>query len=781
MSNASAPRKVRVLVVEDERDAWLAIQQQLKEIRQFECLPEWVSTYEAAVQALDGNAVDLCLLDSHLGEHEGIELLKHAVRVGCKSPIVLLSGQDSAEVAVAAMQAGASNYLLKQSLSSDSLARVIAVAIPAESGTGARPLPTFLGSGDQLFEYQIEKVLGHGGFGVTYLARDTLLEARVAIKEYLPAELAFRARPAQVAVRTPADHDAFHWGLKQFLKEARTLARFSHPNLVRVLRFFEANATAYIVMEYAQGETFGNVLKREKTLPEERIRAILDSLLSALERVHAENILHRDIKPENVILLADGQPVLIDFGAARVRIGQRTHSTIATFSAGYTPIEQYSSTGEQGPWTDIYALGGMVYRCVSGRRPDDAVDRVRHDAMAPASSVGKGRYSAAFLEAVDWALKVHAADRPQSIAAWRSQFDDKTRGVAVPGWPAGTSIASAITLPPPRQPARNTRVAGTWAIAAVAVLFAAGAALLYGTARDAAAPVGETAVPPLAASPGKDAAPAPAAEAATRSVRQRLKPLAEMNPLSSFRDCPKCPTMRVVPAGAFSMGSQGGSAESWEGPVHAVRLATPYAIGRTEITAEQWAECVSAGGCPAVDARGAPKLPAVRVSWQEAQGYAAWLTALTGRDYRLPSEAAWEYAARAGAALDTFWDGRPEAQCDYANGADTAAKGALGENANIAACEDRYPRLAPVASFKPNAYKLFDMLGNAWEWTQDCWRDSYEDAPNDGSAVFEGNCERRVARGGSWGSSPNILRTTSRAAFKPTHRTDTVGFRVMAN
>ena len=753
-------RQIRVLVVDDDPKASQAIRGLLHKITEFECLPELVSDFDAGVEHFNARNIDVCLLDYGLGGRDGVALLKHAANIGVRFPILFLSDERSVDAVVATMQAGASNYLLRKDLSVETLTRALASALPTERRVNPQRPSDFLTEGDQLFEYRITKVLGHGGFGITYLARDTLLDADVAIKEYLPSDLAFRATHTHVAVRTAGDQDAFQWGLKQFLKEAQTLARFQHPNLVRVRRFFEANATAYFVMEYAHGEPFSAVLKRENTLSEERIRAVLDPLLDALEGVHAAGVLHRDIKPDNILLLADGRPLLIDFGAARVQLGQKTQSLLAMFSAGYTPVEQYSSgTAEQGPWTDIYALGGLAYRCITGHRPDDSVDRVRDDTMAPASQLGKGRYSAGFLEAVDWALNVHATDRPQSVAEWRSGFGGRAR----------FADTSAVTRKSPRTLALGASKAIAWGAAAFVAVLAVGATLKYTLGKPeppaAVEQAAVTATLPPAQTQAQDD-PAPAAKVATKPSGP--KAVAAMEAMSSFRDCPNCPEMVVVPPGSFLMGASGKDARPTEQPAHPVVLDKPFAIGRFEVTVGEWAECVRDKACPARNAGLADRVPASRVTWQDAQRYTVWLARRTGRDYRLPSEAAWEYAARSGITTATFWGDKPELQCRYANGNDDAD------------CDDGQARVAFVGRFRPNFYDLYDMLGNVSEWTMDCWQDSYVGAPADGSAMTVGACAKRVARGGGWKSPPDAVRATSREPYDASYLSEDLGFRVAA-
>ena len=256
---------------------------------------------------------------------------------------------------------------------------------------------------------------------MTYLGWNVALDISVAIKEYLPSGLATREQDLSVVPQTPRATSDFQWGLERFLDEARTLARFQHPNIVRVHHFFEAHSTAYIAMDYVEGEDLSAHLTRKGTLNEDELKAILYPLLSALEVVHQADFLHRDIKPSNIILRAeDGSPVLLDFGAARQAMGAKSRSVTSIVTPGYAPIEQYSSRGHQGAWTDIYALGGVCYRALTGQTPDDATDRMRDDPLIPVSQRCAGRVSGAFLSAIDAALAVNEGDRPQSVEAWQA-------------------------------------------------------------------------------------------------------------------------------------------------------------------------------------------------------------------------------------------------------------------------------------------------------------------------------------------------------------------------
>jgi formylglycine-generating enzyme required for sulfatase activity len=260
--------------------------------------------------------------------------------------------------------------------------------------------------------------------------------------------------------------------------------------------------------------------------------------------------------------------------------------------------------------------------------------------------------------------------------------------------------------------------------------------------------------------------------------------VAQMAAQATFEDCAACPTMVVLPAGLFQMGAQpADNGNPWEGPAHAVTIARPFAIGKHEVTAAQWRACVDAKACPAAPpgpASGdATKAPVVNVNFADAHAYAAWLMQATGRRYRLPSEAEWEYAIRAGTATARYWGGDRTKQCGYGNGADQAALG-FDAKLQVVECNDGRPTLAPVGSFQANAWGLFDMAGNAWEWTQDCWRDGYAGAPVDGSALEAGACDRRVIRGGSWRARPNSLRSFGRGHSAPGIRGDDLGLRVVA-
>ncbi|MFV1997051.1 MAG: protein kinase [Acidiferrobacterales bacterium] len=277
-----------------------------------------------------------------------------------------------------------------------------------------------LPEGYKLSDYLIEKVLGRGGFGITYLARDTQLSSMVAIKEFFPRSVATRGDEYTIRPFTDGAED-FRWGLQEFLKEARALAKFKHNHIVRVLRFVEANGTAYMVMEYEEGESLDGYLKRSGGyLNEHMLLSVFIPVLNGLQAVHDAGLLHLDIKPDNIYLRANGKPMLIDFGSSRQAKGGSESDGKIALTPAYSAIEQYPAIGDTGPWTDVFSMGATLYRCVTGGPPTDSLKRYQAvqsnyaDPLVSALDFDRPIFSSHIRESIDTAMNLMAADRPQT-------------------------------------------------------------------------------------------------------------------------------------------------------------------------------------------------------------------------------------------------------------------------------------------------------------------------------------------------------------------------------
>lgn len=794
---------------------------------------------------------------------------------------------------------------------------------------------TALPKGTELDGFTVDRVLGQGGFGITYLADDPTLDRHVAIKEYFPQMWALRDG-ATVSANSASTGD-YNWGLQSFVNEAKTLARFRHPSIVHVNRTIEANGTAYMVLDYEEGDDFGKWLERLGRPPtQEELDGIAERLLDALSIVHRNRILHRDIAPDNIKIRKTGTPVLLDFGAAREAMGHRTGTMTGIVKHGYSPVEQYSRTGkDQGPWTDIYALGATLYKAVTGAAPPEAIDRLREDEFVPAARSARGMFRPGFLAAIDHALARDPADRPQTVTDWESELlagGTTRRNETVPAsrradekgaaggneqrrrrgggwkWIAALLLIGLLgaggyyyagVIRPDEQDWTRARSLDTVAAyqtylteqpqgrhaaeanARIAALREAAAAAEQRQAeerrgqeqaareqrdRDAWANADrqntlEAYRAYLTAQPqGRFAAEANArikaleeaerlrranAEAEARrkeaeerrrreqaaalerrdseawgraqrvdsvgayqaylrdfpsgqhadDARRRIGALTQeelgrkteaeaktsrFKPGQEIEDCANCPKLVVLPAGQVTIGSPAAepARDKDEGPQHSVTIAKPFAVGKFEVTFEEWDACVADGGCnghrPA-DQNGRGKKPVTNVSWNDAKAYVDWLSRKTGKRYRLLSEREWEYAARAGTTTRYSFGDRESELCDYANSADSST---TYDWRNQSCSDGVAATTAEVGRYKVNPFGLHDMHGNVWEWVEDCWNDSYQNAPTDGSAWTTGKCDDRVLRGGSWLSPAADLRAAKRGSYKLDTRLPAIGFRV---
>ncbi len=644
----------------------------------------------------------------------------------------------------------------------------------------------------RLHQYRIESVLGAGGFGITYKAVHEALQTRAAIKEYFPVEWSYRDRDeVNVLANTQGDlptsdagEDAcYNWGLERFLNEAQILAQVNHPGVVRVRDFFEANGTAYIVMDYEDGEPLSQALQREKTLPEDHIRRLLNDVLPALEAVHTLGYLHRDIKPANLYRRADGRTILIDFGAARQALGRRSKSVTSVFSPGYSPIEQYLVDGKgYGPWTDIYAVGSVLYHCVAGIAPIEAPARVLDDPLHRAEELAAGRYSQTLLRLIDRAMAVRPNERFQTVAQMRTALavrveDESERTVKLDT----SSLRSELhrsgeksrlpmsdSRPPKKEPPPPRRWDWRWGAGIVALVMMTGGGIVAWKMR--APPILTVQTP--TDHPDGVKPPEPLLSKG---------PPANPQPGQVYTESGTGLEFAWIPPGCFIMGSPETEKDrSTNETPHQVCLKG-FWMGKTEVTNAQYRQLDASHDSGAYESYSLnePAQPVVRVSWQEAVAYADGLANHTKLRLRLPTEAEWEYAARAGKTNSRTWGDDSSQACKYANIYDETARKVKPFNWANYPCEDQQVVVAPVGHYAANAFGLYDMLGNVAEWTCSAYDSAY--AGGETRCAADRNAttgERRVLRGGSWSDYPGLVRFAYRFPAAPEYRKFDLGFRL---
>lgn len=686
--------------------------------------------------------------------------------------------------------------------------------------------------GHMLLWYKIERVLGEGGFGMTYLAHDVNLDKLVAIKEYLPGDMCRRKDDNTIAPNTSSMED-FETGLNRFIREARTLAKFEHQNIVKVANVFEENNTAYMAMAYEKGKDLKDLLNPRKTLDEDHLLSIILPILEGLEYVHDSGFIHRDIKPGNIMIRQDGSPVLIDFGS--VHNTKKEQAAVTTLvSPGFTPHEQYVGKPElQGPWTDIYSLGATLYRCVCGVNPMDAISRgsaiIKNegDPLHSASSIGKDRYNECLLKAIDHALAFNEKDRPQDVREWRDELvgerlvekgDTLNEGNFLSSVTRSHKTKPDKTVNLKAQPKPAARSSAQYIIMASIAALAIGVGTTIYSSSDKKEEIVQTNAvtndAPVTTNneniinESEVAIAGNAGEKASSGSEKNLS--GEIN--DTLSDGTKAPSLIIIPQGSNIVGSveEETGRRADEGPQRLITIKDKVAIGKTEVTVAEFkkfvnttnytteAELDSSRGCRTYQSNGwdwtpgtswkdpsyeqQDDHPVVCVSWKDAMAYVKWLSAETGKTYQLPSETTWEYAARAGTTTARFW-GDAKA-CEYSNVSDFSRAAMHGldiSSKNIFSCEDGNTYSATVASFKPNQFGLYDTIGNVWEWTVDCWNENYSNLSDDGTARLDGNCNNRVYRGGSWGNLPTLVRAAKRLTDPAHFRYYNLGFRVSRN
>jgi formylglycine-generating enzyme required for sulfatase activity len=613
----------------------------------------------------------------------------------------------------------------------------------AKLGTNTASTGAHLDSGSMLLgRFKLLEMIGEGGMSRVYKALDLRkVEAGAA-----DPHIAIKVLTVPFANYSDA--------MAVLSREAQSLQSLTHPNIVRVFDCDRDGEIVFMTMELLSGQSLFDKLRAAKVtggLPRDMSRRLIKSIADALDFAHGKNILHGDLKPGNIFITDAGEIKVIDFGLARLMVqpgdGQpKAAANAADRMRALTPAyasPEMLDNDEPDPRDDVYALACVAWKLMTGELPFKAKDpsaarNVAHLACPPGLTRREFR-------ALCHALQFDREKRTPSARQFLAEFSGAG---SRPTWPGAAGIALSIA-----------------AIIAAAVLIAAHHRAKKTPAQPVASQV--------------RTAPAP-------------------SPGTVFRDCPTCPLMKVLPPGDFQQGSAADAAAlPFEMPQHTVSLAHAFAAGVYDVTVGEFSEFAVATGAqahscaaydgawqvnPSVTWKNAiesqtPSHPVSCVSWQDAKDYAAWLSRRTHQTYRLPSASEWEYAARAGSSAQVPWTAPADA-CSYANVADqSAARHYPGWK--VLPCTDEYVQSAPVGSFKQNAFGLFDMLGNVFQWTEDCWVDNYEGAPIDGSARTSGDCAQHELRGGSWFTQPDFVRTSYRNRFDSDYRSTSVGFRLV--
>jgi formylglycine-generating enzyme required for sulfatase activity/serine/threonine protein kinase len=704
---------------------------------------------------------------------------------------------------------------------------------PTTEGSSASPNQS-LPAGSRLEEFVIDRVLGVGGFGITYLARDQSLGRQVVIKENLPSQFCWRdTRALTVRPRHAEGEDAenFQYSLESFRKEATTLASLDHPGIVKVLRSFQAHGTAYFVMPFVEGTALDEVLRQrtEQRSPftENEIRDLLTKVLDALAYLHDRGIYHRDIKPGNILMTTAG-PVLIDFGAARQRLSERSLTVIE--SAGYTPFEQLQSRGKVGPWSDIYALGGTLYKAITGETAAKATDRAFDDPQVPLAqrSELRNRYSSRLLESIDQAMAPKASDRFQETAQWRDGLGPSKAATPLTHEPAAT---------PPPVPVGHTSSGNSLHEEHERILAEAAAAIARNDARAAVALFeqlegkrfvdldysqvikyvlqredrqtglvalvvifvllvlcGWTGLTIRNVGIEKETTAAKttrlvqenANTEALRIAQERVEAEEKQRQMTSQLERERVIeeemkrqtdpndfntgevgdtrvvtlgggvqlTLCYCPPGSFTMGSPASEVDrSGDEDQVQVRISRGFWLAQTECTQAQWRAVM---GTEPSNFKG-DDLPVEQVSWEDAQAFMTQLNRKnvlpSGWKSKLPTEAQWEYACRAGTTVP--YAGDLERMAWY------------GDNSGS--------KTHSVGTKATNAWGLYDLHGNVGEWCIDWYSDKL---PGGNDPVGASSGSLRVLRGGAWGYGGRICRRAFRLRNVPGARDKDIGFRV---
>ena len=614
-------------------------------------------------------------------------------------------------------------------------------------------------------KYRIIKKLGQGGFGITYLAENTLLEGKVAIKEFFFKEYCERDdATCHVTIPTTGNREIVERFKQKFIKEAKTIFRLNHPNIVRIHDVFEENGTAYYVMEYIEGESLGDMVKRRGAIPEAEALDYVKDVASALEYIHSKNINHLDIKPGNLMKRKeDGKVLVIDFGVAKqydLATSQGTTTTPVGISHGYSPAEQYRKNGVQSfsPQSDVYALAATLFKLLTGSTPPEAMEI--QDEGLPVAELQAKQISRPVISAIAMAMKGRH-ERTQSVAEFMSNLkSEDTQDTVVFPDATGTGRKrketeekaakekAKVERKRKETEEKATKKKATFVVTIVVVAIVAIWLMIPSNKNKVEEELAK--ITEVSYSNG--------VSSNKNKVEEELAKITEASYSKGILTVNGIKYNMVRVEGCtFRMGAtseQDCDAYDIEEPVHSVTLSSYY-IGKTEVTQALWKAVM--GSNPS-KFKG-ENLPVENVSWDDCQVFVRKLNSLTGQNFRLPTEAEWEFACRGGNnSLGYKYSGSDNID-------------------NVAWFDCNSGRKTHfVATKSPNELGIYDMSGNVWEWCSD-WYDKYSSGaqanpkgPESGSG--------RVCRGGCWFSFVRYCRSSNRFSFNPTYRNYYLGLRL---
>ena len=626
------------------------------------------------------------------------------------------------------------------------------------------------GSTLQNGEYQIQRKLGQGGFGITYLALQRSLNRKVVVKEFfLDGHCTREEHTHHVTVATGGSPELVASYYDKFLKEARHIAQLEHPNIVSIISVFEENNTAYYVMKYAPNGSLEDKVKREGHLSEPEATRYILKIAKALRFVHEHKMTHLDVKPANILLSVNDEPLLIDFGLSKqydYSTGKATSHTPLGISNGYAPIEQYNpeAAGIFSPEMDVYSLGATFFNLLTGITPQHASILANNGIPVQelhAKNVSQRAISVIF-QAMEPLRKDRLHDMDSFINLLEKELEQEpseqpaTQQISQPYTvqtiiSEGTAPAAVVQhkeqgeAQPQPQPKQShapvlEKKRAYWAglgVALSVIVVIVGTVFMMNIKK---------------AGGGSDISADSSVISADTSVNE-----AWTNETMTFEANGVSFTMMHVEGGTFTMGATSEMTEpyDWEKPTHQVTLSSYY-IGETEVTQALWKAVM--GSNPS-EFKG-DDLPVEYVSWDDCQTFISKLSALTGKNFRLPTEAEWEFAARGGnQSRHTQYSG--SSRIDDVAWYD-------GNSSD---------KTHPVKTKQPNELGVYDITGNVWEWCQD-WFDNYSShAQTNPTGASSGS--RRVYRGGSWGNSPWDCRSSCRCSVTSAYSYSDIGLRLV--